>query len=219
MKVSDIKFDLNGVSYKVNVNCSSSGEFTANLPENVAETLRLDKKLKSNTLASLVKDFNDKIEAYKKAETSVELYILIAYQARGKYTYRKDGSVLFSHLNKKYYIENSFDTVNNAVGIDFTVAIKEIIDTKVKWFKAKLGKDFSHICREEQSQPDVYHKEGEISEFRIDRYKIIPFSETALNTLQAAEDKLRDLSEMLFNFIEQDEVKILETLSSQKLLN
>ena len=55
-KVSDLKFDIKGVDYKVPVNCNYSGEFNANLPEEVAKALRVQKKLTAKTLHQLTSD-------------------------------------------------------------------------------------------------------------------------------------------------------------------
>lgn len=217
-KVSELKFDLSGKEYKVNVNCTSSGEFNANLPENVAEALRISTKLKSDTLIGLTTDFNDKLKHYKTLQTKEELYIIISYHARGKYTYKKDGSVLFGHMDKKHNIDISFSEITNAVGLDFLVAIKQTIDSKKKWFRASLGKDCSHI-QKEYSEPNVYHKMEAVRKCVIERCKIIPFNQVALETLESAQEKLRTVSEILYNFISQDEENILSTLTNQKLLS
>lgn len=216
-KVSEIKFSVKGIDYKVNVNCNSSGQFNANIPKEVAEALRIDATLTSNTLVELNKIFDEKLKHYKTIETIESLHIWIAYQARGKYTYKTDGSILFSNLNNLYNIDVSFSEIDNAVGFDFFVAIKQVIDGKEKWFKAKLGSEFSWMCKKEYSQPSIYHKQESIGR-RMERYKIIPFNETALNTLIIAQEKLRMVSEVLFNFINKDEKEILLTLTNQKLL-
>ncbi len=217
-KVTEIKFDIKGKEYKLNINCTSSGQFNANIPKEVAESLRISDKITANTLAELTKDFEAKLSHYKRIETTETLFILIAYQARGKYTYKKDGSVLFGHSDEKHKINVSFSEIDNALGLDFFVAIKETIDGKDKWFKASLGSKFAHF-QHQSKEPDIYHKEGEIWGNRMERYKAIPFNDLALATLKFAEEKLRSASEMLFNFINQDEEQIMLTLTNQKLLN
>ncbi len=216
-KIGEIKFDIKGVDYKVHVNCTSSGQFNANLPQEVADALRIDKKITSQTLSALEEDFAIKLKQYKESETKETLYILVSYSARGEYTRKKDDGYLFGD-GSKYNLKVNFNMPNNALSLDFIVAIKETVDGKDKWFKAMLGKDFSHIKRKESSQPDIYHRDDEINFYNLERYKKIPFNESALNTLQIAQEKLRMLSEMLFNFISQDEEQILLTLTNQKLL-
>jgi len=216
-KVSEIKFDLKGQSLKINVNCTSGGQFNAKIPKDIAEALRIDERITANTLLELTDNFNEKLKKYKNIQTTEELFILVAYQARGRYTYRKDGSALFGWNNSIYKIDISFSEIDNALGLDFFVAIKQTIDGKDKWFKAKLGSEFSHICKE-YNYPTAYHKHMPITSYRLERFKIIPFNQKALDTLNSAQERFRELSEMLFNFISQDEEKILLTLTTQKLL-
>lgn len=215
-KVSTIKFDFKGVASTINVNCTSGGEFNCNLPEEISEALRVSSKLTANTLSALEKSFFDALKKYKEAETKEELFILIAYFARGHYAQNKKGDILFGGYRHKYELQVNFSRPRNALGLDFMVAIKQTIDKKDKWFAAKLGKDCSWIQEKEYSQPDVYHKQEEIH--HPSEYKQIPFSPIALESLKTAEEKLRTASEMLFHFIEQDEEKILLTLTNQKLL-
>jgi len=217
-KVSEIKFDVKGVSYKVNVNCTSNGQFNANIPKNVADALRISDKITASTLAELTKTFDEKLEHYKTIETTETLHILIMYRARGKYIEKKDGSFNFGHNDSLYSLNVSFSEIDNALGFDFIVAIKQTIDGKDKWFRAKLGKDCSHI-QKEYNEPNIYHKMQEVYNHKLKNYKVIPFNEMALETLKIAEEKLRAASEMLYNFIKQDEEQILLTLTNQKLLS
>jgi hypothetical protein len=54
-KITDFKFAIKGVDYKVNVNCTSSGLFTANIPKEVALALNIQEKLSFPTLNELDK--------------------------------------------------------------------------------------------------------------------------------------------------------------------
>lgn len=215
-KITDIKFEIKGTQYVVHVNVNSSGEFSANIPKFVAEALNIREKLLALTLAPLEKEFNDAIEKYKKAETKQELFILIRYGAGGKFCYNKQGSALFS-TNEKFDIRTDWGKIDNIVGFDFRVGIKETIDTQEHWYKANLGKSFPHWDKEENANPEKYFKESKID--RPDTYKKIPFSQAALDTLKVAHEKLRAASEQLFNFIKQDEAEIEYRLTNQKLLN
>lgn len=217
-KVSELKFNLKDVDYKINVNCNSVGIFTVKLPFEVAEELKIHTKIEDTSLAGLNHKFKYAFDAYKNRQTVETLHILISFHAKGDYTYRKNGSVLFSQQNDRHTIKVSFSEIKNAVGLDFTVAIKQTIDGKEFWFKALLGKDFSHICKE-SNYPDLYHKRETISNGVLIRSKIIPFDQSALDTLLNAQEKFRQLSEVLYDFISQDEARILNQLNSQKLLN
>ena len=216
-KITDISFDINGVPYKINVNCTSSGQFTAKLPKHVAEALRMDETLTAHTLTGLTSTFESSLKHYKTLQTTETLHILVSYHARGKYTYKKDGSVLFGQSERRYQIDISFSEISDAVGFDFMVAIKQVIDGKERWFRAYLGSDFPAF-KEESYEPEKYHKSSPIYPSRLERYKILPYSATALQTLETAQEKMRVLSESLFNFINQDEEVMFLTLNNQKLL-
>ena len=171
-KVSEIKFDIKGQNYKVNVNCNSSGQFNANIPKEVAEALRIRETLTATTLAALEKEFEDCLLKYKTAQVTQETFIIVAYQARGKYIERKDGGHLFFYNDDKYNISVSFHAISNAVGLDFEVAIKETIDGKERWFKAKLDDSGNYT-----------KGSSEITSSLLKRGKAIPFNKAALDTL------------------------------------
>ena len=206
-KVSEIKFSIKDVDYKVNVNCNSSGEFNANIPKEVAEALRISDKLTNSNLGLLKKEFEDYLRKYKAIQTNYETFIIVAYQARGKYIENKDGGHLFFYNDDKYKIDVTFSDISNAIGLDFKVSVKETIDGKSEWFEGEL-KDGVYV--------KGYNK---IRNSLLKRGKVIPFNQTALDTLNMAQERFRALSEILFNFINQDEEKILLTLANQKLLN
>lgn len=216
-KVSEIKFNIKGEDFKINVNCNSSGNFNANIPDEVAKALRIDKKLSSTTLSELESIFKAHLLKYKSLETFETLHILISYQAKGRYMERKDGSDMFGNRDEKHNINISFSEIKNAVGFDYWIAIKESIDGKDEWYSARLGKDFPHWDKEQNENPNKYFKYSKMHQMK--RFKIIPFDDIALETLKNAEEKLRQASEVLFNFISKDEEEILLTLTNNKLLS
>jgi hypothetical protein len=218
-KISTIKIDIKGVEYNININVNSRGIFSCKLPIQVAQDLRIKEEHTSLFLHELEKSIKGFIETYKNSVTTNELFILVAYQATGYYMQTKDGGYLFPSNDDKYRIQSSFNEVDNAIGLDFIVAIKETIDGKDVWYKAKLGKHFSHIQEKEYSEPNVYHKCTKIYDHKMKRYKAIPFNEAALLTLQNTQEKFRTISEYLYKFITQDEENIMITLTSNKLLN
>lgn len=206
-KVSEIKFNLKGIDYKVNVNCNLHGQFNANIPNEVAEALRISGELTNSNLSILKEEFQDCLRKYKTIQTNYETFIIVAYQARGKYIENKDGGHLFFYNDDRYKIDVTFSDITNAIGLDFKVAVKETIDGKSEWFEAKF-KDGAYI--------KGYAK---IRNSLLKRGKVIRFDQNALDTLNLAQERFRALSEMMFNFINQDEEKILLTLTSQKLLS
>jgi hypothetical protein len=214
-KIKDLKFEIKGEQHIVHVNCTSDGVFTANIPQFVASALHLNNKLTAPTLKDLERIFYDAINKYKTAETSQELYIFIRYGSSGKYKQKENGDYLFGDNGNNYNMRNHFNDLD-ALGFEFKVIIKETIDGKINWFNARQGKDYAHF-QEEQQNPDKYHKDGTC--YSVDKYKAIPFSEKAVETLTVGRERIRLISEMLFKFIEQDEKTIEQKLTNQKLLS
>lgn len=215
-KIKDLKFEIKGEQHSVHVNCTSGGEFTANIPRFVAEALHLRDKLSAPALKDLERIFFDAINKYKTAETTQEMFILIRYGSCGIYKRKENGDYLFGDNGNNYNMRNHLNDLD-ALGFEFKVVIKETIDGKANWFDAKLGKDYAHFEEDKQKDPDKYHKNGTC--YYVDKYKAIPFSEKAVETLTVGQEKIRQISEMLFNFIEQDEKVIEQKLTSQKLLS
>lgn len=217
-KVTDFKFQINGEDFKVNVNCTSSGEFTANIPEVVASALGIDDRFVKKTLEELRTEFFQALKKYKEAETKQELFIWIKYASSGNLNRYSDGSPLFGGYQHKYELQmNSWNYID-AVGLSFKVMIKETVDAVESWYNTRQGKEYLNCNPEQQSNPEKYYKENQKTS--LDKHwKAIPYSEPALQTLLSAREGLRKISELLFNFIEQDEKMIEQTLLKQKLLS
>lgn len=217
-KVKDIKFNIKGQDFCVSVNVGKDGYFSAKIPNFVSEALNIDSRLSFNNLVDLEKEFNTQLLKYKTAATTEELFIGIKYGHSGDYSKKANGD--YMHYDK-YKVSLSFSNESSSIlAFDYDVYIKESVDSNVNWFAAKLGKDFPYWDKEQTSNPDKYYKYGSaIWSSRIKDLKFIPFSETALQSLENAQEKIRSISEFLFNFIEQDEEQILLTLTNQKLLS
>jgi hypothetical protein len=215
-KVSTIKTEIKGVEHNININVNSRGIFSCKLPIYVATDLRIESEHTSLVLHELETKIKGFIKAYKNSVTTHKMFILVAYQARGKYIEKQDGSYLFGYQDDNYKIDISFSQIDNAIGLDFIVAIEEVIDGKSEWFKARKNEDGNYVM------PDKFtflNKGSHVSRNMLKRAKKIPFSIEALNTLNNAQEKFRALSELLFNFINQDEEKIMFALINNKLLN
>lgn len=220
-KVIDFKFEINGEKFTVNVNCNSSGQFTAKLPDTVHTALQLQSTITDTTLSSLSKRFYESVDRYKSAKTTEELFILIRYAASGRYMHYKDGRMMFGGYNHPLILGGNSTTISNNVrglGFEFHVCVKETIDGVVTWFDARKGKDFMQNGNDTSMDDETYYKDKHSKFWEDKEYKKIPFSDTALSTLLVAEEKIRSASESLFNFIEQDEQAIELTLTNQKLL-
>ena len=116
-KIKDLKFEIKGEQHTVHVNCTSGGEFTANIPKIVASALHLRDRLSAPTLKQLEKAFYDAINRYKQAETTQELFIFIRYGACGIYKQKKNGDYLFGDNRNNYNMRSHFDDLD-AVGFE-----------------------------------------------------------------------------------------------------
>jgi hypothetical protein len=221
VKITDIKYVFNGQELKAPVNVTSDGRFNTSIPVEIAKKLDLRTKIIAGSLADLTKEFFAALHRYKTAETTIEQFILIRYGAAGKYSYRKDGSLMFGRQsnNNKYAL--SFDWSSrgiDAFGFSYLVAFKETVDTVVNWYQAEQGKDLARWEERYKQEPDKWFKGSSLSKSEVDKYKAIPFIEDAIKTLDVAQERIRAVSEMLFNFIEQDALQIADTLTKNKLL-
>lgn len=218
-KISTIKYTFQGKELIANVNVNSQGEFSCNIPEDIAKALNLRMKITSYNLGELESNFRNSLKRYKEAETKLELYILIRYHACGEYSCKSDGSVLFGN-NSIYQTKCSFSEFRNAVGIDYMVAFKKTVDGVVNWHKGISKRDRFESDANPYEYVNGYRIDNQkIFESKTDLYKKIPFNQDALNTIKSAQEQFRKLSETLFNFMEKDEEQILLALSNKKLLN
>jgi len=218
-KVTTLKFQIKGVDYSVNVNCTSTGEFTASLPFEVSRDLSLRQKLTANSLAELRSEFHNAINRYKEAETSKEYFIAIKYKASGRYAEDEGGRPLFGGYSNDYNFHNSFDTIQG-VGFTFMVCIKQTKDSVVTWFATNIQGEGNTILHPElkfiEHPIDDYVKSTTLSS--PEKWKKIPYSAEALRTLNHAQENIRKISHLLFLFIEQDESKMVAMLNNNKLL-
>ncbi len=214
-KITTIKFQIKGIDYSVNVNVGVNGYFSARIPKEVAEALSLYEKLEQSTLYELEKKIKDAVERYKNAVTTQEIFILIKYQSRGFYAYRDNGFAMYAASGSPYQLSTGFGDNIDALGFQFKVCMKETVDGVENWFETRLGSKFMTGSIELES-PNTYFKDDKC--YHSENWKKIPFNEIALQTLTNARERIRAVSEMLLEFVKQDEEQILLTLTNQKLL-
>lgn len=210
-KIKDLKFKLHSAEYSVPIRVLSSGLFVVKLPIEVTKPLGLNSEISVKSLRELEIEFFEVLDRFRKAETRQELVILIRYGASGKYQERKDGSYMFGQNGNDYYIKSSFDSMPS-LGFEFEVAIKETVDTVESWFKAIHTSEMSWLDspkEDEGRESDKYYKRSTM--YGVSKYKAIPFSKEALSSLKNAQEKIRAASELLFDFIDQDE-KLIELM-------
>ena len=213
-KIKKIELRLQGKDFVININCNSSGEFTANLPDEIAIALGLTKRQEASTLKRIEDVIYSSYKRYLNAETNHEFFIAIEYKARGVYTFR-DGDldfVLFPSSSE--YQMSGFSESIDAIGFEFKVLIKETVDGVSTYYEVRLDKDMSMLNQEAEELKK--YKAGRVH--LRSHVKLIPYSETALNTLKDARNKLIAISAMLFNFPQKPTEEIESILTSGRLL-
>lgn len=214
-KIKELKFSIKDREYKVNVNCTSQGLFTAYLPREVCDALDLRSKLEFKSLSELQKEFFDAIHRYREAETHQDLFILIRYGSTGDFNEDSEGNNLHNQgYRGKYNVDISFGTGKNVLSFDYKICIRESVDGIENWYDARYGK--KSVFDSPDDEPDAFHKGTQTHS--LDEYKKIPYSEESLETLNAILEKIRAASEILYNFIEQDEKSIEQMLTGQTKL-
>ena len=215
-KISTLKFEINGEQLTANVNVNSGGEFSVRIPNNVANALGLQSELRAKTLSEITSTFYGHLDRYKKASTEHELLIFVRYGSSGNYSYNKNGGVLFGGYNHKYELRtgNFGSDGMDALGFDFEVVIKETIDGVPNYFVAVDAELDNSLYGE--AVIGKYRKSGTF--YSKEKYKQISFSEKSLATLMNAREKIRSLSQLLFEFIEMDTLQIEQVLANQKLI-
>ena len=216
-KIKTLTFEISGTKYDIVINCDNTGRFNAKLPTEIVTALNLQPKIDGLKLYELENTITEAVERYKNANTTEELHIALNYKSSGRYNWRKNKtSILFGDsIHSKYSLRLSgFDASSSGICFDYMVVIKETIDGNVKWYEATKGNDFATFAPQSK-EPNKYHKGNTVN---IRTWKTIKFDPISLETLENATEKLRQLSETLFNFIEQDEDNITKTLTNNKLL-
>lgn len=215
-KIKVLKYEIAGVNYTSNVNVGVDGYFNTSLPSEVSTKLGIQSKLSYAKLNELENDFYAAIKRYCEAETTQLLFILIRYGASGRYNKAAEDSAKSVLFYDKYGISGGFDSMDS-LGFEFHVCMAETVDGHTNWYKTRLGKDHAHWDKEQHyDNPEKYYKAEKF--YHVEKFKKIPYTDASLATLKNARETIRKMSELLFNFIEQDEKAIEAALTNQKLL-
>ena len=199
-KVADLKFEFNGKEHKVPVTVGVDGYFKCQLPKEVSTALKLTQELKYNTLSGVKSSFYTALERYRLAETTQVVYIAVRYGASGWYKDKANGTPLFDNsFASPYNLRNDL----SSVGLEFKTVMLETVNGVEEWYHCTVG---TNGVKKNQV---FYSRTG---------WKMLDYSEVYLETLNKARENMRNLSEMLHKFIEQDKEQMQLTLSAGKLL-
>ena len=195
MKVDTLKFIIDGEEFTSNINVKKSGEFSCEIHWKVVNALGLKcNKYYAKKLSEITDEITNKYHAYKEAKKVQDLFIVIEYKSSGSYHNFVDKS-------NEFTLQNMFG--DDCLMFKFEVYIRETSSTGViTWYSArKTDKGF-------EKRFTVYGQKG----------KYIPYSDKAFETLKKAQEGLIKISDILYNFITQDENQINKNLLSGKLL-
>jgi hypothetical protein len=216
-KIKTLKLELKEKEYKINVNCTSAGVFTANIPREISEALGINSRVELSTLGELEREIYDVFHKYKTSTTTEELFLAIKYGALGTFNKKSDGYPLYGRDKKdKFGVDGSFMKNDNILVFEYRVLLKLTVDGKVSWYNTNYGYEGMHPKEGEEKQ---YRKRSVT--WSVDNYVLVSYSEEAKATLVEIEEVIRQASETLFNFVSLDEDKVQAFLESGniKLLN
>jgi len=210
-RIKTVKYRIHGILRDIGLNCRSNGEFTCKLPEEIKEAFDIHRDLSASTLQDLEKELAELIDRYRNAKTKSELMIGIQYKSGGRYNRDKDGKILHPET-----WSDRFHDSGSSLTFDYEIFIMETVDTVVNWYHTRKGDPESIFDDRKDEDPEKYYKSNK--EHRKPEYTMIPYTDEALTKLEQNTEVIRKTNEVIHQFIDQDENKIIETLLNQKLL-
>lgn len=217
-KIDEIKLNIDGVVKKYNINVGKEGIFRCKIDYHIAKKIGLENgSLEFTTLSDLETLVYTKYNEYIDSKKEYAVFIGIEYQASGNFAQKANGHFMFGQYDKEkpYYDTNTRFSIASSLLFGYKFYIREQSSTgQTLWYKAeKVDADY---------EPRTFEKIHEGFVFNNATHstygKLIPYSEKAEQTLSKAKEGLRQISEILFNFINQDEKLIEATLLNGNLL-
>ena len=217
-KVDTIKMHIEGKDYVYNINVGKAGIFKCSIDWKVANVLGVETLMENQKLQDLRISILTPYKAYLEAEIQYSVWLGIEYKANGFNTQKKDGFPMFTRHTgcKSFYADGFHFTKASALLFGFKIYIKQDNSTGTTiWHEAeKMPDDF------EAGKFDKIYEGFRMERSTTSTYgKVIPYSDKALDTLKKASEGIRGISEILFNFLSQDEELIEEALLGGNLLN
>ncbi len=209
-KIKCLKYEFDGRIIEVNINCSSSGMFTANLNREIQDKLGLGGRITSSNLNELQDTIKDAFIAYKDAKTSYKLMIAISFGACGELTKRASGEEnekFFQQRHNPYKLNMPFSSVRSAIGLDYRVVVEENRDGRINYYRAMpKSEDVFKYLSDVQTIGDYYIG----ATVHIDSIeKIIEFNESAIKKLDSIIAQFRKASEFLIDLITNDNLEMI----------
>lgn len=216
-KIDTLKFTIDGKEYTSNVNVGKAGVFKVQLHWQVAKVLGLENTILGSTKDEVVTPIITAYNDYLDSKKTYELFISIVYKASKKFSYYKNGYSMFSHMDRKFY-EQGYSDIHSKLFFGFKVYCKETTSTG-----AEVWHDVEKYNELEKDR-ELYDWEKVIDGFLIGSTKygiegtIIPYTKSAYETLEKAQEGIRGISEILYTFLNQEPGQIANQLNKGNLL-
>jgi len=215
-KVDTIELNILGKDYTYNVNVGKEGIFRVRLDLLVAQTLGIESKIEFKTLDDLTSYIYTPYREFLEAKKEEKAIIWIDFKSsRSMCTDQKGFQLLPLHSK---YVKSDFSDIPS-IAFEFGLIIEVSHSTgTTTYYKAKLGRellDWEQKRKENFDENKVY-KDSQT--YSVPGAKKIPFTIESYNTLIKARQGLRSISEILYNFIKQDEADIVKTLSEGNIM-
>ena len=215
-RIDTLKFEIDGETFTANVNVGKDGMFKTSIHWQVLKAIGLPssacepRSSKDDLVIPIITAYHN----YLESKREFSLFIAIEYKASRAFIYRKDGHAMFGHTNRTYYTDG-FEKVLNKLHFGYKAYCKETssIGSEI-WREVE---EIEEGCDNRFNKTVVDgHYLGSVV-YSVDG-KLIPYSVQAMETLEKAKEGIRGISEILFDFVNQEPEKITQQLNTGNLL-
>lgn len=209
-KIKTVKFDFEGKEYPVNLNCSTNGVFSCNLPCKMQNNLGLSGRLEYSSLKELEDTLSKAFQLYIESVTTYDLMIHIRFKASGKFMECEDGSV-----DKRFFpiahsplafLRYQYD-IGNTLAFDYRILARKNCDGRLYFYGVKHESEIYGMSRYSGWDNNIvngYIPGGEVS--ICSDSILIPYSEKSIKSLQSIENQLQKASMFLLDLVTADSI-------------
>lgn len=217
-RIDIIELNINGEDFKFNINVGKQGLFRVSIDRKVCKIIGLEYgDLEATTLSDLKSAVYGPYVAWLEATKTHKAFIGIEYKASRHFVDDANGHMMYGrhHSEKPFYDDATRFGIGSSIVFGYQFYIEETSSNgRVSWHDARKEDDDYELGTFEQRfqgfvfSGSIHSTDG----------KLIPYSEAAEATLAKGKEGLRAISEMLFNFVNQDEKLIEAALMNGNLL-
>lgn len=218
-KIKKLHFTINGEERTADLKCDSKGLFSILLPKEVSTVFDVKQYIELAKMSDVEKEFYDFLHRYKTSRTTTEMLIGIRYGASGSFANGLSGDRMFEH-NSKFKLSVSFET-GSMLLFEYSVFIKTITDGISTYNIAKKGDPRCDLYipgadyrNREKEDENTWYKGNSFYDGGLKDFVIVPFSETALETLKSTKEALQRISIKLYEFVSKDVNEVIALLET-----